>query len=116
MRYFLLDDPVAAAAYYARDLAQPRLAAAPTRRLALISSLASIEARTGELAHAQQLVKQLGSQTFPQDSGMLAQPMLAYWSGDWDAALEEWSGVRERGCTSTKHCRLRSMRRLRRSK
>jgi hypothetical protein len=48
-RYFLLDDPNAATSVDERELAKPRLTSRP-RRLALISSLAAVYARTGNLA------------------------------------------------------------------
>jgi len=95
-RYFLLDDPNAAATCYERELSEPRLAASRTRRLALISSLAAVYARTGNLAEARRLVIQLGAETFNQDSAMLAQPLVAFWSGDLDAAFEAWTAARER--------------------
>jgi DNA-binding CsgD family transcriptional regulator len=95
-RYFLLDDPKAAAACYARELAKPRLVAALTRRLALISSQAVLSAVTGDLVTARTLLDQVDPHTFPQDSAMLAEPMLAFWSGDWDAAEAIWSEQRDR--------------------
>src|SRR5206468_3204004 len=51
-RYFLLGDPRSAAVCYEQELTRTRLAAAPSRRLALISSLAAVHARTGDLLEA----------------------------------------------------------------
>jgi DNA-binding CsgD family transcriptional regulator len=95
-RYFLLDDPAAAGVCFERELAKPRSAAAPTRRLALVSSLAAVRARMGNLVGAKHLMAQLGPHTFNQDSAMLAEPLVAFWSGDWDSAAAAWSGARER--------------------
>jgi tetratricopeptide (TPR) repeat protein len=95
-RYFLLGDLRAAAACYEQELAKTRLAAAPTRRLALISSLAAVRARIGDLVEARQLLDRLGPHTFDQDSAMLAQPLLDFWSGDWESASAAWAAARER--------------------
>src|SRR5258708_22212848 len=94
-RYFLLDDPAAAGVWFERELAKPRPAAAPTRRLALVSSVAAVRARMGNLVEAKHLLEQLGPHTFNQDSAMLAEPLVAFWSGDWDSADAAWSVARE---------------------
>jgi ubiquinone/menaquinone biosynthesis C-methylase UbiE len=94
-RWFLLDDPAAARAAFEREITQPRLVAAPTRRLALVSSMAGVHARMGDLVAARQLVRELGSHTFAQDSAMLAQPLVDFCSGDWESAGATWAVVRE---------------------
>jgi DNA-binding CsgD family transcriptional regulator/tetratricopeptide (TPR) repeat protein len=95
-RYFLLGDPIASAECYERELEKKRLAAAPTRRLALVASLAAARAREGDLVEARRLLSQLAAHTFDQDSAMLAQALVAFWSGDWQSALAMWSTARER--------------------
>jgi DNA-binding CsgD family transcriptional regulator len=95
-RYFLLGDPSAAADCYERELGKKRLAAAPSRHLALVGSLAAAHARTGQIDRAKVLLDQLGSHTFDQDSAMLAQPLFAFWTGDWESATATWSAAQER--------------------
>ena len=93
---FLLDDPHEARGWYEREAVQPRQSGATTRRQDLFSALASAYAQAGDLAEARRFLAEAGDASFDHHASTFAQPLIAFWAGDWERAAALWLQARER--------------------
>lgn len=104
-RSFELDDPRDAAEWFGREARLPRQAQAASRRQALVSGVICARACSGNLIEAQRLVSEAGSMMFELDAAMFWQPLLAFWSGDWEQAETLWAQARDRHVrTGNRYC------------
>lgn len=95
---FLLDDPQNARRWIEREAALPRQAQAraPTRRQSLVRDLVCLSARSGDLAEARRLAAETDELPRGVTALNLWQPMVAFWSGEWQRADTLWSRARQR--------------------